>query len=129
MQVYKVKYIGDREFHDRTVLKNVWQPGDVKELIREASAELLPFNEFVLVEEVTAKPKDNPLLQAKALDVQAKRDEDDEVQESMLVTIETWDKEQLIEYAKKYETKIDTRESATNMRLDVANLIEQFGVR
>ena len=38
MQVYKVKYIGDREFHDRTVLKNVWQPGDVKELIREASA-------------------------------------------------------------------------------------------
>ena len=83
----------------------------------------------MLVEEVTAKHKDNPLLQAKALDVQAKRDEDDEVQESMLVTIETWDKEQLIEYAKKYETKIDTRKSATNMRLDVANLIEQFGVR
>ena len=47
----------------------------------------------------------------------------------MLMTIETMDKGALETYAAKYETNLDKRKSEATLRAQVANLIEQFGVR
>ena len=59
---------------------------------------------------------------------QKARDEHAE-KEGMLMTIETMDKNALEAYAAKYETNLDKRKSEATLRAQVANLIEQFGVR
>ena len=59
---------------------------------------------------------------------QAENDEAQQV-ESMLLTLDTMDKDALIEYATKYETKLDKRKALTDLRGQVGVLIEQYGAR
>lgn len=49
--------------------------------------------------------------------------------ESMLLSISTWDKDQLKDYAAKYEVKINKTHALQSIREEVAGLVEQFGVR
>lgn len=51
------------------------------------------------------------------------------VKEDMLLSISTWDKEQLKDYAAKYEVNINKTRALQSIREEVAGLVEQFGVR
>lgn len=135
MNFVKVKFTGGRSYRDRTLLANCWNPGDVKLVPEDDARSLCKFAEFKLLE--CSSPKDGERNDAKedaqALIVQKaveqqQEDEHNET-ENMLLTIESWDKDQLEAYASKYDTEIDKRKSVTKLRQEVSGLIEQFGAR
>lgn len=49
--------------------------------------------------------------------------------EAILTHIGTWDKDQLKDYAAKYETKVNRTHSLQNIREQVTALVETYGVR
>jgi phenylalanyl-tRNA synthetase alpha subunit len=51
------------------------------------------------------------------------------IKEGMLLSISTWDKDQLKDYAAKYEVNINKTRGLQSIREEVAGLVEQFGVR
>lgn len=52
-----------------------------------------------------------------------------EAKENMLLLVEGMDKGALAEYAQKYETKLNKKQSVGDLRIQVAGLVEQFGAR
>jgi hypothetical protein len=60
---------------------------------------------------------------------QAKKAEEDQQRENMLLSIGTWDKNTLIAYAAKYDTRLHKNLGEAKLRQQVSNLVEQYGVR
>ncbi|WP_315534093.1 hypothetical protein [Delftia acidovorans] len=149
MKFDKLEYSGKKPYHDRLAATH-WQPGDTKLVPEAVARKLLRFVEFSRVPsaqqqadqlqpddqqdqqpDTSDQQDDAALQQAHAAQQQADQLQQQEraATESMLLTIEGMDKGALVEYAAKYEVKLDARKGEVKMRAEVANLIEQFGAR
>lgn len=139
MEFVRIEYTGSKVYRDRTAQKTVWNPGDTRPVPAQYAKVLLRFAEFSLCAAQAAaktEPKgadldDAELEQAQAAQLAVEHAENDEALqvESMLLTLDTMDKDALIEYATKYETKLDKRKALTDLRGQVGILIEQYGAR
>lgn len=152
MKFDKLEYTGKKPYHDRLAGTH-WQPGDTKLVPEAVARKLLRFVEFSRAPatqqqteqlqpadlqdqqpqqpDTTQTQDDAALQQAQVAQQQAEQLQQQEraATESMLLTIEGMDKGALVEYAAKYEVKLDARKGEAKMRAEVANLIEQFGAR
>ena len=127
MNLTRITYNGTKPYHDREV-RYQWAPGQSHLVPDRAARRLLRFPVFALAQgEATADEQEQATV-AVELTSQKEREEHHE-KEGMLMTIETMDKGALEAYAAKYETNLDKRKSEAVLRAQVANLIEQFGVR
>lgn len=127
MNLTRITYNGTKPYRDREV-RYQWAPGQSHLVPDRAARRLLRFPVFALAQgEATADEQEQATV-AVELAEQKARDEHNE-KEGMLMTIETMDKGALEAYAAKYETNLDKRKSEAVLRAQVANLIEQFGVR
>lgn len=159
MDLIKLAYTGRKPFNDmrRHGSFHVWQPGDERLVSHMAARKLLKYAEFTEVAAKKAKttkqadtedtsdtsaPADEQQSTAQA-DEEAQRaaalaafeaqkqaaQQEHNVKEGMLLSISTWDKEQLKDYAAKYEVNINKTRGLQSIREEVAGLVEQFGVR
>ncbi len=152
MKFDKLEYTGKKPYHDRLAATH-WQLGDTKLVPEAVARKLLRFVEFRRAPaaqqqadqlqpadlqdqqpqqpDTTQTQDDAALQQAQVAQQQADRLQQQErsATEAMLLTIEGMDKGALVEYAAKYEVKLDARKGEVKMRAEVANLIEQFGAR
>ncbi|HML83069.1 MAG TPA: hypothetical protein PKE37_15030 [Thiomonas arsenitoxydans] len=128
MQLIAVKYQGRKRYRDRTPLRNEWAPGDAKRVPERDAKTLLRFAEFSRADtsDLTEQPGDAEA--AIAAHKQREQDERNET-ESMLMLVDTMDKDALEAYALKYEVNLDKRRGLEKLRGEVASLIEQFGAR
>ena len=127
MNLTRITYNGTKPYRDREV-RYQWAPGQSHLVPDRAARRLLRFPVFALAQgEATADEQEQATV-AVELTSQKEREEHHE-KEGMLMTIETMDKGALEAYAAKYETNLDKRKSKAVLRAQVANLIEQFGVR
>ena len=127
MNLTRITYNGTKPYRDREV-RYQWAPGQSHLVPEKAARRLLRFPVFALAQgEATADEQEQATV-AVELTSQKEREEHHE-KEGMLMTIETMDKGALEAYAAKYETNLDKRKSEAVLRAQVANLIEQFGVR
>ncbi len=150
MKFDKLEYTGKKPYHDRHAATH-WQPGDTKLVPEAVARKLLRFVEFrrapvdqqqaeqlqpadqqgeqAQQPDTTQAQDDAALQQAQAAQQQAEQLQQQEraATEAMLLTIEGMDKGALVEYAAKYEVKLDARKGEAKMRAEVATLIEQFG--
>ena len=127
MNLTRITYNGTKPYRDREV-RYQWAPGQSHLVPDRAARRLLRFPVFALAQgEATADEQEQATV-AVELTSQKARDEHHE-KEGMLMTIETMDKGALEAYAAKYETSLDKRKSEAVLRAQLANLIEQFGVR
>ena len=127
MNMTRITYHGTKPYRDREV-RYEWAPGDAKLVPEKAARRLLRFPVFALATESATDAEQEQAIVAMELAKQQERDEHHE-KEGLLMTIEAMDKNALEAYAAKYETNLDKRKSETVLRAQVANLIEQFGVR
>ena len=128
MSFIPIKYDGRKPYTDRTPLRTVWMPGDVKRVMERDAKLLLRFAEFQSadVSEVTDQPGEAESIVA----AQAQVEQQEKVAvESMLMLVDTMDKEALEAYAMKYEVSLDKRRALDKLRAEVVSLIEQFGAR
>lgn len=131
MQLIAVKYQGRKRYRDRTPLRNEWEPGDAKRVPERDAKTLLRFAEFTRADnaDITEQPGDaEAAIAAIAAQQQRERDERTET-ESMLMLIDSMDKDALEAYALKYEVNLDKRRGLDKLRGEVVSLIEQFGAR
>ena len=128
MKLIVVKYEGKKPYRDRTPLRNEWEPGDVKRVPERDAKTLLRFAEFNRAEEAEATDRTEDVEAAIAAQTQRENDERNET-ESMLMLIDTMDKDALEAYALKYEINLDKRRGLDKLRGEVVSLIEQFGAR
>ena len=144
MNLTRLAYNGRKTYRDKH-MGITWEPGDTNLVTHETAKKLLRFAEFAHAEqeaerakgkkaEEGEKPDDtlDPEVEAAMLrEQEAERAKDQERQqlESMLLTVESMDKSALEEYARKYEVQLDKRLAVGKLRAEVANLVEQFGVR
>jgi hypothetical protein len=130
MEFVRIKYTGWKPYTDRTPLKTAWAPGDTKPIPAQYAKPLLRFAEFKVSEETAPAPEqEQAMAEAATLAVEQEQDDEHQQMESMLLHVESMDKDTLEAYAEKYETKLDKRLGVAKLRAEVANLIEQFGVR
>lgn len=127
MNLTRITYNGHKPYRDREV-RYEWTPGDAKLVPEKAARRLLRFPVFALAAAPATDAEQAQATVAVELSKQQERDEHNE-KEGMLMTVETMDKNALEAYAAKYETNLDKRKSEAALRAQVANLIEQFGVR
>ena len=127
MNLTRITYNGHKPYRDREV-RYEWTPGDAKLVPEKAARRLLRFPVFALSTATATEEEHTQATMVVELSKQQERQEHHE-KEGMLMTIETMDKSALEAYASKYETSLDKRKSETVLRAQVANLIEQFGVR
>ena len=128
MSFIPIKYEGRKPYADRTPLRTRWMPGDVKRVMERDAKLLLRFAEFQPADasEVTDQPGEAESLVA----AQAQVEQQEKVAvESMLMLVDTMDKEALEAYAMKYEVNLDKRRALDKLRAEVVSLIEQFGAR
>ena len=127
MNITRITYNGTKPYRDREV-RYQWAPGQSHLVPDRAARRLLRFPVFALAQgEATADEQEQAIVTVELAEQKA-RDEHNE-KEGMLMTVETMDKNALEAYAAKYETNLDKRKSEATLRAQVANLIEQFGVR
>ena len=128
MKLIVVKYEGKKPYRDRTPLRNEWEPGDVKRVPERDAKIILRFAEFHRAEEAEATDRPEDVEAAIAAQAQRENDERNET-ESMLMLVDTMDKDALDAYALKYEVNLDKRRGLDTLRGEVVSLIEQFGAR
>lgn len=146
MDLIRLTYDGRKAYRDK-LTGNTWAPGDTKLVPGAAGEKLLRFSEFKRYGEAAEpqtqepaqpdanvegdKPTDSELEAAMVVQQEAERAKEQEKQmlESMLLTVQSMDKSALEEYARKYEVELDKRLGVGKLRAEVATLIEQFGVR
>ena len=128
MKLIVMKYEGKKPYRDRTPLRNEWEPGDVKRVPERDAKILLRFAEFHRAEEAEATDRPEDVEAAIAAQQQREQDERNET-ESMLMLIDSMDKDALEAYALKYEINLDKRRGLDKLRGEVVSLIEQFGAR
>lgn len=153
MDLIKLAYTGRKPFNDmrRHGSFHVWQPGDERLVSHMAARHLLKYVEFTEVvankadtaeTSATSTPADEQQSTAQAEEeaqraaalaaIEAQKQaaqQEHSIKEGMLLSISTWDKEQLKDYAAKYEVNINKTRSLQSIREEVAGLVEQFGVR
>lgn len=153
MQLSNLTYEGKKVYKDE--YGNVWAPGDTKLVTDEQARRLLRFPVFVQPKTEAKAPakakaadkakddtetdeqKSERLAQEKAVEEatqlenerQRLKKQEDDTKENMLLLIESMDKGALAEYAQKYDVKLNKRQGVGDLRLEVANLVEQFGTR
>lgn len=139
MDLTRITYAG-RKVYRETHTGNTWAPGDTKLVPAIAAEKLLRFAEFNRAGAATAKaetpaddgkPTDAELEAAMVVQDEANRAKEQERQmlESMLLTVQSMDKNTLEQYALKYEVNLDKRQAVGKLRSEVSTLIEQFGAR
>lgn len=146
MNFERIKYTGRKVYRDK-LGGNTWQPDDTKLVTPAVAKKLLRFAEFEPAEAIkegeaskVSDPNLHPqvpvtvdpaLEQAQLLQQEQDRLKEEERArlESMLLTIESMDKDALKEYAAKYEVTLNKQKGVATLRSEVATLIEQFGVR
>ena len=94
MNLVNVKFSGSRAYRDRTALANVWEPGDIKVIPAEDARVLRRFAEFAIVDEPVSKQEQEQAI-TKRKAAAAKQEDEDNATEGMLLTLESWDKNQL----------------------------------
>lgn len=142
----RIAYNGAKPYKDR-LTGNIWAPGSVKPVPEKFAGKLLRYAEFDTAEAPAATddatstgstegdnltPEEQQALQeARLLQEQQDRatEQERQTKENMLLSIESMPKGALREYAKLYDTEIPEAAKVGEMRLQVANLVEQFGVR
>lgn len=159
MDLIKLAYTGRKPFNDmrRHGSFHVWQPGDERLVSHMAARKLLKYAEFTEVvakkskttkqadttetsatstpadEQQSTEQADEEAQRAAALAaIEAQKQaaqQEHSIKEGMLLSISTWDKEQLKDYAAKYEVNINKTRALQSIREEVAGLVEQFGVR
>jgi hypothetical protein len=130
MDLTRITYNGRKIYRDK-FSGNTWEPGAVKLVTPGAAKNLLRFAEFARADAGDSQPSDAELENAIAIQKDADRAKEQERQvlESMLLTVESMDKSALEEYARKYEVELDKRLGIAKLRAEVSTLIEQFGAR
>lgn len=130
MDLTRIAYNGRKIYRDK-FSGNTWEPGAVKLVTPDAAKKLLRFAEFARADAGDSKPSDAELETAIAIQKDADRTKEQERQvlEAMLLTVQSMDKSALEEYARKYEVELDKRLGVGKLRAEVSTLIEQFGAR
>lgn len=126
MNFVPIKYIGRKDYRDRTSLRQSWQPGDTKLVPEQDAKKLLQFAEF---ERSEAQAKPAELKQAKTANKVADKAKQDAKRdlENVQVSIDQMDKDALEAYAKNYSVDLDKRRSLAALRQEVNNLVELHG--
>lgn len=130
MDLTRITYHGRKTYRDK-FSGNTWEPGSTKLVAPDAAKKLLRFAEFARADAGDSKPSDAELENAITIQKDADRAKEQERQvlESMLLTVQSMDKSALEEYARKYEVELDKRLGVGKLRAEVSTLIEQFGAR
>ena len=130
MDLTRIAYHGRKTYRDK-FSGNTWEPGAAKLVTPDAAKALLRFAEFARADAGDSKPSDAELETAIAIQKDADRTKEQERQvlEGMLLTVQSMDKSALEEYARKYEVELDKRLGVGKLRAEVSTLIEQFGAR
>ena len=130
MDLTRIAYNGRKIYRDK-FSGNTWEPGAAKLVTPDAAKKLLRFAEFARADAGGSKPSDAELENAIAIQKDADRAKEQERQvlEAMLLTVQSMDKSALEEYARKYEVELDKRLGVGKLRAEVSTLIEQFGAR
>ena len=135
MNFTRIHYTGTKPYRDKAT-GYTWTPDEIKLVTEKVAKALCGFVEFSRVTEGAAPEQEaatpslelEQAMQEQQQDLQ--RDEQEHsIKENMLLTLESMNKGALIEYAAKYDTVLPSTKKVTELRLDVANLIEQFGAR
>ena len=137
MKLVSIQYTGFKPYTDRTAMRSEWAPGETKQIPQESANALLRFAEFKPAKggkadkpADTKEPTEAEKQAAARLKEQEQAKETDRlVEESILTTVESMDKNALEAYARKYEVELDKRRSLDTLRAEVSTLIEQFGAR
>lgn len=153
MELMKLAYTGRKPFNDkRHGSFHEWQPGEEKLVSHMAAKKLLKYAEFSIApqkptkaDKASAEPTAEQQEQDK--DKQAQEDaertaalanieqqeqakkQEYQAKEDMLLAISTWDKDQLKDYAVKYDVTVNKTRALQAIREEVSGLVEQFGVR
>lgn len=127
MNLTRITYNGRKPYKDK-LSRKTWKPGSTKLVAAEHAIKLLRFAEFsAAAGEATESETEAAAI---AATTQAVEKETDRTQlEHMLLTVDSMDKSALEAYAAKYEVQLDKRLAVGKLRAEVANLVEQFGVR
>ena len=130
MDLTRIAYNGRKIYRDK-VSGNTWEPGAAKLVTPDAAKALLRFAEFARADVGDSKPSDAELETAIAIqkDADSAKEQERQVLEAMLLTVQSMDKSALEEYARKYEVELDKRLGVGKLRAEVSTLIEQFGAR
>ena len=130
MDLTRIAYNGRKIYRDK-FSGNTWEPGAAKLVTPDAAKKLLRFPVFARADAGDSKPSDAELENAIAIQKDADRTKEQERQvlEAMLLTVQSMDKSALEEYARKYEVELDKRLGVGKLRAEVSTLIEQFGAR
>lgn len=156
MELMKLAYTGRKPFNDkRHGSFHEWQPGEEKLVSHMAAKKLLKYAEFSIAPQKPAKPTKADKASAEPTGEQQEQDKDKRAQEDaeraaalanieqqeqakkqeyqakedMLLAISTWDKDQLKDYAVKYDVTVNKTRALQAIREEVSGLVEQFGVR
>lgn len=153
MELMKLAYTGRKPFNDkRHGSFHEWQPGEEKLVSHMAAKKLLKYAEFSIAPQKPAKPAKasaEPTAEQQEQDKDKQAQEDAErtaalanieqqeqakkqeyqAKEDMLLAISTWDKDQLKDYAFKYDVTVNKTRALQAIREEVSGLVEQFGVR
>ena len=126
MEFLTLKYRGTKDYRDRTVLRNLWKPGDVKPVPERDAKKLLQFAEFKPYDGKATKELKETQEIAQQI-VKDKQDKDKRQLENVQFSIDQMDKGALEAYAKQYGVDLDKRRSVETLRQEVSNLIELHG--
>lgn len=130
MDLTRITYHGRKTYRDK-FSGNTWEPGSTKLVAPDAAKKLLRFAEFDRAESQEIRATDAEVEVATAIqqDNERVKEQEKQVLEAMLLTVESMDKGALEQYARKYEVELDKRLGVAKLRAEVATLIEQFGAR
>jgi chromosome segregation protein len=125
MDLTRIAYNGRKIYRDK-FSGNTWEPGAVKLVTPGAAKNLLRFAEFARADAGDSKPSDAELENAITIqkDVDRAKEQERQVLEGMLLTVQSMDKSALEEYARKYEVELDKRLGVGKLRAEVSTLIE-----
>lgn len=129
MNFVSIEYTGRSVYRDRTTIRNVWTPGDVKPVAERDAKTLLKFAEFKLAEKKQDADDTEAVMAAHAA-VEQEAVNEEQTRIDTLALIESMDKDGLKQYAAKYpDAEIDFRKSVKAIRLELGNIIDLYGVR
>ena len=126
MDFTALRYTGDKDYRDRTPLRNLWQPGDVKLVAERDARRLLQFAEFQAHEGATTAEQEQRAKTAQQIaDVQVKKAK--QTLENVQVSIDQMDKAALEAYARNYGVELDRRRAVGTLRDEVQARVELHG--
>lgn len=130
MDMIRITYTGKKPYTDKLIgSRNTWQPEDTKVVSEMAAVKLLRFVEFSKAEDQTPTADEAQASMVNQTATEDQQQQDVDVKEGMLLTIEGMNKGALVEYAAKYDTALDGKKKVGELRLEVSNLVEMYGVR